>query len=137
MRMGVIGVIGDLYRALLPLINRRDLLALIHENLATAHAATLAALSTTEVENRRVTQTNQDLARTLLGLTRQNSSWKDEVTDAELKAQLRELEADRRRSQAKWDTIKGIVSAAIVSSGVDWARDDRLRELVLDESSDE
>lgn len=128
-------VLTRLYcRALLPLIHRRDLLSLIHENLANAHAATLEALSNAEVDNLRVTKRNQELVRELLDLTRQESSWREEITDATLKAQIEEVEADRKKSRAKWDVIKGVVSAVIVGSGVDWARDDTLRKLVLDES---
>ncbi|KAL2014189.1 hypothetical protein VTN00DRAFT_1714 [Thermoascus crustaceus] len=121
-------------RALVPLINRRDLLSLIHENLATAHASTLEALSNVEVENMRITKRNQELVHTLLELTSHDSRWKEEIEDADLKAQLEELEADNKKRRAKWETIKGIASSAVVGSGVDWARDDKLRELVLDES---
>ncbi|KAL2000365.1 hypothetical protein VTN02DRAFT_3215 [Thermoascus thermophilus] len=122
-------------RALVPLIHRRDLLSLIHENLATAHAATLEALSDAEVENTHLTQRNRELVRTLLELTRHDDArWREEIEDADLRAQLAALEADYGKRRARWETLKGIASAAVVGSGVDWARDDRLRELVLDES---
>jgi hypothetical protein len=124
------------HRKLLPLINRRDVLALVYENLATMCATTLEALSNAEVENRQVTKTNQELTHTMLDLTKEDQSWRDAISDTSLKDQLQEIEADRQRSKAKWDTIKAIVSATIVNSGVDWARDDQLRELVLDESLD-
>lgn len=124
----------ETHRALVPLINRRDLLSLIQENLATAHAATLEALSNAEVENMRVNKKNQELARTLLDLTSHDSRWKERIEDEGLKAQLEELEAEHKKRRARWETIKSIASAAVVGSGVDWARDDRLRELVLDES---
>lgn len=124
----------ETHRALVPLINRRDLLSLIQENLATAHAATLEALSNVEVENMRINKKNQELARTLLDLTSHDSRWKERIEDEGLKAQLEELEAEHKKRRARWETIKSIASAAVVGSGVDWARDDRLRELVLDES---
>ncbi|KAJ9271794.1 hypothetical protein DTO212C5_2219 [Paecilomyces variotii] len=123
-------------RALLPLIHRRDVLALVHENLAAAHTEILEALSNAEVDNRQITEKNQRLFRTLLELTDQESSWKEEITDPKLRAQLQELEAGHKKSRARWETIKGIASAVVVASGVDWARDDALRELVLDESDD-
>ena len=125
-----------IYRKLLPLINRRDVLALVYENLATMCAATLEALSNAEVESRQVAKANQELTHTMLDLTKEDQSWRDAISDTSLKDQLQEIEADRQRSKAKWDTIKAIVSATIVNSGVDWARDDQLRELVLDESLD-
>lgn len=82
----------------------------------------------------RVNKKNQELARTLLDLTSHDSRWKERIEDEGLKAQLEELEAEHKKRRARWETIKSIASAAVVGSGVDWARDDRLRELVLDES---
>lgn len=118
------------------MIHRRDVLSLVYENLAAAHTEILDALSNAEVENRQITEKNQRLVRRLFELTDQESSWKEEITDPKLKAQLQDLEADQKKSRARWETIKGIASAAVVASGVDWARDDALRELVLDESDD-
>jgi hypothetical protein len=124
-------------RALFPLINRRDVLSLAHENLASAHASTIDALSNVEVENIRTTKKNQELVRTLLELTSHEKSWKEEVTDPNLKSQLQTLEEERKAARAKKETIKSVVSAAIVASGVDWARDEALRELVVEDDDDE
>jgi PHD/YefM family antitoxin component YafN of YafNO toxin-antitoxin module len=91
-------------------------------------------LSNAEVDHLRVTKRNQELVRVLLDLTRQESSWREEVTDLTLKAQMEEVEAEHKKNRAKRDVIKGVISAVIVGSGIDWARDDTLRDLVLDES---
>ncbi|KAH8692630.1 centromere protein H (CENP-H)-domain-containing protein [Talaromyces proteolyticus] len=120
-------------RALLPLINRRDLLSLIYENLSNAQAAILETRSNAEVDNIRATKLNQELARQLLGLTAKGESWRDDVKDNTLQSQIEETEQQHKKARSQWDIMKNIVSAVIVSSGVDWARDDRLRELVLDE----
>lgn len=123
-------------RALLRLINRRDMLSLAHENLNTAHSATLRRLSSLEVENSQIHQQNQELVRELLALTVDDESWRENLEDAELKAQLDQLDADRRKSKAKWETMKNIASGMVVGSGVNWAEDERLTALVLDESDD-
>ncbi|EHA23061.1 hypothetical protein ASPNIDRAFT_52303 [Aspergillus niger ATCC 1015] len=123
-------------RALLRLINRRDMLSLAHENLNTAHNATLRRLSSLEVENSQIHQQNQELVRELLALTVDDESWRENLEDAELKAQLDQLDADRRKSKAKWETMKNIASGMVVGSGVNWAEDERLTALVLDESDD-
>jgi len=124
-------------RALLPLINRRDLLSLIRENLAHAHEVCLEALANAEVQNIRAVQENQALVRTLFELTKVQKSRKEDITDAKLKSQLEMLEMENRTQRANWVTIKRVVSAAIVASGVDWASDEKLQELVIEESIDE
>ncbi|PWY64668.1 hypothetical protein BO83DRAFT_322199 [Aspergillus eucalypticola CBS 122712] len=123
-------------RALLRVINRRDMLSLAHENLNTAHSATLRRLSSLEVENSQIHRQNQELVRELLALTEDDESWRENLEDAELKAQLDQLDADRRKSKAKWETMKNIASGMVVGSGMNWAEDERLTALVLDESDD-
>lgn len=112
------------------------MLSLAHENLNTAHSATLRRLSSLEVENSQIHQQNQELVRELLALTVDDESWRENLEDAELKAQLDQLDADRRKSKAKWETMKNIASGMVVGSGVNWAEDERLTALVLDESDD-
>jgi hypothetical protein len=50
---------------------------------------------------------------------------------------LESLEAKSRAERQKWEMVKSVVSATIVASGVDWARDDDLRRLVMDEMEDD
>ena len=123
-------------RALLRLVNRRDVLSLAYENLAASHNLTRKALSDLELENVQINQKNQELARQLLELTREDDSWRDELEDGALKAQLAELEADQKKRKAKWDTMKNIASAVVVGSGVNWAENEALSDLVLDEMDD-
>ena len=124
------------YRALLRLINRRDVLSLAHENLHTAHSATVRQLSNLEVENRQIHEKNRELVRQLLDLTGPDGSWRDQLEDQDLIAQLNALDADQQKSQARWDAMKNIASAVVVGSGVNWAEDEKLRALVLDEADD-
>lgn len=124
------------YRALLRLINRRDVLSLAHENLHTAHSATVRQLSNLEVENRQIHEKNRELVRQLLDLTGPDGSWRDQLEDQDLIAQLNALDADQQKSQARWDAMKNIASAVVVGSGVNWAEDEKLSALVLDEADD-
>ncbi|KAJ5674194.1 hypothetical protein N7462_009633 [Penicillium macrosclerotiorum] len=123
-------------RALLPLVNRRDILALAQENLASAHDRVLQQLSDAEVENIQINRDNQALVRELLELTKQDSSWREQLQDANMVSQLNRLEAEHKASKAKWEIMKNIASAMVVGSGLNWADDDTLRRLVLDESDD-
>lgn len=117
------------------MIHRRDVLSLVLENLTNAQASILAALSDTEVETMQATHANQELASQLLRLTSQQSSWRDEMDDDSLRSQIEAVEKEGKEARAQRDRIKEVVSAVIVGSGVDWARDERLRQLVLDELS--
>ncbi|KAJ5736330.1 uncharacterized protein N7483_001455 [Penicillium malachiteum] len=122
--------------ALLRFINRRDELALAHENLGSAHNEVLKRLSDLEVQNLHINRDNQELVSQLLDLTKQDSSWRERLKDASLASQLDTLEAEHRTSKAQWERMKNIASAMVVGSGLNWADDDDLRALVLDESDD-
>lgn len=123
-------------RALLHLVNRRDVLALAHENLASAHDQVLKQLSDSEVENLRINQENQELVQRLLELTKQDETWREKLKDAKILSRLEALETEFKSSKAKWDTIKNIASAMVVGSGLNWADDEQLQALVVDESDD-
>jgi predicted nucleic acid-binding Zn-ribbon protein len=124
------------HRTLLRLVNRRDLLALAHENLASAHDLMLKRLSDAEVENLQINKENQELVRQLLELTRQDDSWREKLQDATLASQLDDLEIDLKKRRAQWEVMKSVASAMVVGSGLDWADDEKLQALVLDESDD-
>lgn len=112
------------------------MLALAQENLASAHELVLKQLSDSKVENLKINKENQELVRELLELTKEDSSWRERLQDADLASQLDQLEAELKTSKAKWETMKNIASAMVVGSGLDWAGDDTLRRMVLDESDD-
>jgi predicted nucleic acid-binding Zn-ribbon protein len=124
------------HRTLLRLVNRRDVLALAHENLASAHDLILKQLSDAEVENLQINKENQELVRQLLELTRQDDSWREKLQDATLASQLDDLEIDLKKRRAQWEVMKSVASAMVVGSGLDWADDEKLQALVLDESDD-
>ncbi|GKZ18796.1 hypothetical protein AbraIFM66951_009498 [Aspergillus brasiliensis] len=113
------------------------ILKAVHLKASTpAEHATLQRLSSLEVENSQIHRQNQELVRELLALTEDDESWREDLEDTELKAQLDQVDADRRKSKAKWETMKNIASGMVVGSGVNWAEDERLTALVLDESDD-
>jgi hypothetical protein len=71
---------------------------------------------------------------------REGRCWENAGADAEIGAELRaELETAReqvRASRRKWRIMKATASAIVAGSGVDWARDEELRTMVLDEDED-
>ena len=112
------------------------MLALAHENLASAHDLVMRQLSNLEVKNLQINRENQELVRQLLELTKEDSSWREKLEDPELLSQLDRFETDLKTRKAQWETMKSIASAVVVASGLNWADDDILRALVLDESDD-
>jgi hypothetical protein len=126
----------NIHRALLSLVNRRDVLALVHENLASAHDLVMRQLSNLEIQNLQINRENQELVRQLLELTKEDLSWREKLEDPKLLSQLDSFETDLKARKAQWETMKSIASAVVVGSGLNWADDDMLRALVLDESDD-
>lgn len=47
------------------------------------------------------------------------------------------LEAELKTSKQRWRVMKGVASGIIAGSGIDWARDDELRDVVLDPETEE
>lgn len=74
--------------------------------------------------------------RQLLELTGPDGSWRDQLEDRDLGAQLDALDTEQQKSQARWEVMKCVASAVVVGSGVNWADDEKLSALVLDESDD-
>jgi len=124
-------------RALLPLINRRDVLSMVHENLFNSLTSIQEAQTTAEVANIRALKRNQRLAAELLELTSRLSAQKEEITDTALRGRFQEIEAETKRQRAQWRMLKSMTSAMVVASGVDWARDDKLCSLVMDDEEND
>jgi len=84
-----------------------------------------------------VAQKNAELAKEMLALAEEfNTQRKEDVKDAKVRAQLDELEQSVKTSRQRWRIMKGTISGVIAGSGVDWASDKVLRELVLDDDGD-
>jgi hypothetical protein len=122
---------------LLPQIHRRDLLSVAHTNLSSSLSDTLAALTKIETENILVSRKNVALTRTLLDLVEEAKSLdKEHIQDQKSLSQLEALEKELQFRRSRWRTMKNVVSAVIVGSGVDWARNDKLRPLVIDDEEE-
>ncbi|KAI9813719.1 MAG: hypothetical protein M1832_006092 [Thelocarpon impressellum] len=120
-------------RALLPRIQRRDVLSTTHTNLSASQASTLAALTTAETEHVMASRRNAESTQTLLRLAEETRTHVEDVREQRVRAQLGELEREVKIRRSRQRVMKSIVSAVVAGSGVDWARDERLRELVMDD----
>lgn len=89
------------------------------------------------VDNMRAMEKNRDLTTTVLALAKKVQARRDEVIeDARFNAQLDGLRDDVAIARQRWRIMKSVVVAVIAGSGVDWAGDDTLRDLVLDEENE-
>lgn len=80
---------------------------------------------------------NVELAAELLRFTEEiKRTEAAQVVDDDAKAEVERLEREVKSSRQKWRVVKGTASAIVSGSGVDWARDPDLREMVLDAEDD-
>lgn len=122
----------------MPLIQARDEIDVSVTDLAAKTLSITENLKRLESENIIVARKNVDLATTMIGLADEaNTQKKEDIQDLQARRELEELEEELRRSRQRWRIMKATVSGVVAGSGLDWARDPKLRELVLDTVDDE
>ncbi len=105
-----------------------------HANLSAALQGVLNKTTATEQENITSMRRNQELTTTLLGLTSQLQTHDvDSIDNIELRTQLKTLREETKESKRRWRIMKSVIAAVVAGSGIDWANNDDLRELVLDD----
>ena len=115
-------------------MDRRDTLSIAEANLSAKLQTTLNACTLAEVENIKCIAQNRELAATLFSLTDQIKALeKAGLEDPESVAQQENIRNEMNELRGKRRIIKSVVSAIIAGSGIDWAGDDELRDLVLDD----
>lgn len=120
-------------RDLLPFIQTRDSTALSVAASTKSIEALRSQSTDTQTSTLGITRENVDLAAEVMVLvSKVNEKKKAYLDDEETMVSLRKLEGDMKGSRRKWRIMKGITSGVVAGSGVDWGRDDGLRELVLD-----
>ncbi|KAL1838391.1 hypothetical protein VTJ49DRAFT_2703 [Mycothermus thermophilus] len=92
-----------------------------------------------------------ELEKDNLALCRQNIELAEEVLDLAGKAhppkqttftksrfenELTKLEREVASGRRRWKVVKGATSAIVAGSSMDWVRDERLKNLVLDSADD-
>lgn len=91
-----------------------------------------------QLENIIINRENAELATRMVALAAEaNTHRKEDIEDPRLRQQLDDLEVEMKLSKQKWRIMKATASATIVGSGVDWARDPKLLEIVLDEEGED
>lgn len=122
---------------LLPLIQERDTLSISLTDISTKILETTEKLTQAEAEHIVVAKRNTELAATMTALAEEaNAQKKGDIQDPALRQEVAELEESLRTSRQRWRIMKNTASAVVAGSGVDWSRDETLRELVMENDSD-
>ena len=123
-----------LYRSLHPLIDRRDVLSIAHANLTSNLTTVTNDLTLAEAQNISLSRKNRAQTETLLDLTTNLQTQRaEDISNPMLRSQLQDLKEETKTSRARWRIMKSVIAAVIVGSGIDWARNNELLELVLDD----
>ncbi|KAI1170756.1 centromere protein H (CENP-H)-domain-containing protein [Nemania sp. FL0916] len=126
-------------RDLLPLLTDRDAGASTLALQTTEYHSLLSDLTDVEARSIRLGRENVALAERLLDLAKQTDQGRAEVLsgDSEHADEIARLEAEVKGSRQRWRVLKGTASAIVAGSGVDWARNAELRDMVLDPEDDD
>lgn len=115
-------------------MNRRDVVGIAQTNLSARLNSTLKALTLAEAENIGALEKNRKLAKSLLGLISQLKSQREAALhEADSGVRLDKLKDESRTAERRCKIMKSFVSAVIVGSGVDWARNEELRQAIIHE----
>lgn len=124
-------------RRMLPLVTENDSLNMLHGLLTSKLASTTRALSTAEQSNIGLSKENRELSETVLRLAEKVKAQSvDDLGDPLLRTQVQTAEKDVKESRKRAKMLKGVLSAMIVGSGINWAADEELRDLVMDDEED-
>jgi Centromere protein H (CENP-H) len=122
---------------LLPALTDRDILSMLHADLSSKLSAAQMRATAAEREIVGVNAQNQNLARAMVVLAEQLKEESTEaIEDAAMRARLEELDKQLGAARREWRTVKSLVAGVVVGSGVDWAADPKLLELVIDDEDE-
>jgi len=120
------------------LIDRRDILAIAQTNLSASLQTLMKDTVMVEADNIKTMNRNRELASTLLDITRKGQDLRHQaMEESGARARLIRLVRETATAKNRWRIMKSVVGAVVAGSGVDWARSDNLKDLVLDDESED
>ena len=115
----------------------RDSTALASVKTASDLLAAQSKLIDVESQSLRSGRENAELTAQLLELVREvNRNKAVDALDEDSRAEIQRLEQSVKIARQKWRVVKGTASAIVAGSGVDWAGDAELKDIVLDAEDD-
>ncbi|WYZ42777.1 hypothetical protein EsH8_VI_000476 [Colletotrichum jinshuiense] len=122
---------------LLPYVHSRDTASIALAKTSADIREVINELTNVEAESLRVGRRNVVLAAEVLRLTEESEKRKTgETDDPAVQTEMARLLVEVKESRQRWKVMKGTASAVVAGSGVDWARDEALRDMVLDSEED-
>lgn len=120
---------------ILPWVQARDAASRDAAAQSAAARKVLAQLTDAEAGVLRAARRNRELAAEVLRLAREADRGRAGSAgggDPAAEAQIAGLEGRLAASKQKWRVMKGTASGIVAGSGVEWAADPALRDVVLD-----
>ena len=120
-------------RALKPLLDRRDTLEMASTNMSAQLRSVTEDISETEAKTLGISETNRGLASELLALVSKiNEQTNAAKAEPQLKAGISDAKDEADTARTQWRIMKSVVAVIVAGSGVSWAKNSELRDLVLD-----
>ena len=120
-------------RTLRPLLDRRDILQVASTNLASSLQSIRGETSQLAANTIAAMDRNRSLAAAVSGLAEKIKVQNEAVRrQPELHKRVEEVRIEAATAQDQWGIMKSVVAAVVAGSGIDWAQDDALRDLVLE-----
>jgi hypothetical protein len=137
-RFSETGKVLTISRDILPLVEKRDALSITLSKLTGEVHSARKNLEDVERDNTLIAQKNVELSTKMLALAEEaNTQKKEDINDPNARQQLDDLVAEMQISRQRFRIMKGTASAVIAGSGIDWARDPKLLEIVMDDDGDD
>ncbi|KAH8128502.1 centromere protein H (CENP-H)-domain-containing protein [Trichoderma asperelloides] len=120
-------------RDLFPYVQERDETSISVAQHAESVAKLRDDLTKVQVQSLRVCRENMELTSELFALAEQAKQKKAvRVDDPRVQQEMEKLTREVKTSRQRWRVMKGVASGVVAGSGVDWAKDEDLRNIVLD-----
>lgn len=117
---------------LLPFIEKRDQLSIKLTSLTSQISSVMNELTKVETEHITIASQNANSAKKMIALAEEANTWQRDGITPKAREKLHEMEESIKTSRQRWRIMKGTASSTVVGSGIDWARDPKLLEIVLD-----
>ncbi|KAM0564443.1 hypothetical protein ACHAPJ_000656 [Fusarium lateritium] len=125
-------------RELLPYVERRDDASISVSKQAAETNKIWNSLTATQSDTLRKSRQNVTSAAELFELAEEAKQKKTVPrNNSRMMQEQEKLEADVKTSKQRWRVMKGVAGGIIVGSGIDWLREDELRDVVLDPETEE
>lgn len=122
---------------MLAAVHARDVLGMVQAATAARVDQVAGRARAAEHEAVALNEQNVALARLVVETAvRVREERTEDVQDERMRKRLEEVDVSIAEKRREWRLMKSLVAGIIVGSGVDWAADEKLVELVLDDEDE-